>query len=91
MSIEDIKNTWVVFAGIVSALVAGLVHAMKLNTEVVRLRDRQGDLEKESEKKEAYMQGKIESLQDTMTSILQSLARLEGKLESHRGRDIPKQ
>lgn len=81
MNLDDIKNLWAVFAGIVSAILAGMLHVMKINGEVTRLRDDYEQQRLDHEKKVDAMWSKIDTLQQTMMSILQSLARLEGKLE----------
>ena len=80
INLDVLIEAWPMITGLI-LLVAWFI---RLESKVLWLQTSHRDQKEEAQEKEAKMWAKIDGLQLTMTSILQSLAKIEGKLESSR-------
>lgn len=78
MTLEFILRAWPVFA----ALIGVVAWFIRLESKVLYLERDHLKQNESNEKRESTMWAKIDAIQATSTAILQSLAKIEGKLEA---------
>jgi len=78
--VQIIADLWPIFIGVIIAL----VWFIRLEALVLFLKESHIHHVDAVGKKDAAMWAKIDSLQANITSVLQGVARLEGKMDSHK-------
>lgn len=78
--VQLISDLWPIFVGFVIAI----IWFIRLEAKVLFLRESHKDHVEAVVRKDAALWAKVDSLQASITNVLQGVARLEGKMDSHR-------
>lgn len=78
--IETLSNLW----PIVLSVVGVIAWFVRLESKLLHLSDDYHEHKENVKDRELAMWTKLDTIQTTMTSVLQGLAKIEGKLESKR-------
>lgn len=83
-TISIVSQLWPVFTGIAVCVFFLIVWCVRLESKVMYLeKDHEENKERQGEKSDVVWT-KIDSLQNTMNSVLQAFGRLEGKIDAKR-------
>lgn len=78
--VQLISDLWPIFTG----FIISIIWFIRLEAKVLFLKENHKDHVDAVTRKDAALWAKVDSLQTSITNVLQGVARLEGKMDSHR-------
>lgn len=81
--LDFLVKLWPIFAGAFAGFVAGLIWLVRLESKVHNLKEAHNTHIQNAKEKNETLWTKIDTIQTSILTLVQGLARIEGKLDKH--------